>query len=60
MVREAKRGSSLWIKTKGPGLEEFAWQNGYGVFSIGFSKIEAVRGYIAKQEEHRRKMSFQD
>ena len=60
MVKEAKRGSSVWIKTKGPGLEEFAWQNGYGIFSIGFSQIEAVRGYIAKQEDHHRKMSFQD
>jgi REP element-mobilizing transposase RayT len=60
MVKEAKRGSSLWLKTKGPGLEDFAWQNGYGIFSIGFSQIEAVRNYIAKQEEHHRKMSFQD
>jgi putative transposase len=60
MVKEVKRGSSLWIKTKGPDLEEFAWQNGYGIFSIGFSQIEAVRSYIATQEEHHRKMSFQD
>jgi REP element-mobilizing transposase RayT len=60
MVKEAKRASSLWIKTKGPDLTEFAWQNGYGIFSIGFSQIEAVRGYIATQEEHHQKMSFQD
>jgi hypothetical protein len=26
---------------------DFAWQNGYGIFSIGFSQIEAVRDYIA-------------
>ena len=60
VIKESKRGSSLWLKTKGPGLEEFAWQNGYGIFSIGYSQIEAVRNYIAKQEEHHRKMSFQD
>jgi len=60
MVKEAKRGSSLWIKTKGPGQKDFAWQNGYGAFSIGFSQIEAVRRYIAGQEEHHRKISFQD
>jgi REP element-mobilizing transposase RayT len=60
MVKEVKRGSSLWIKTKGPDLQDFAWQNGYGIFSIGFSQIASVRDYIAQQEEHHRKVSFQD
>ena len=60
MVKETKRGSSLWLKTRSPDLCHFAWQNGYGVFSIGFSQIEPVRDYIAKQEEHHRKVSFQD
>ena len=35
MVKEVKRGSSLWLKTRGPELNDFAWQNGYGIFSIG-------------------------
>ena len=60
MVKEVKRGSSLWVKTKSQHLQDFAWQNGYGAFSIGFSQIAEVRGYIAKQEEHHRKVSFQD
>ena len=60
MVKEVKRGSSLWLKTKGPDLRDFAWQNGYGIFSIGFSQIEPVRDYIAGQEEHHRTVSFQD
>jgi REP element-mobilizing transposase RayT len=60
MVKEVKRGSSIWLKTKGPGLQEFAWQNGYGIFSIGNSQVEAARHYIAAQEEHHRKLSFQD
>jgi putative transposase len=60
MVKEVKRGSSLWLKTKGPELTDFAWQSGYGMFSIGFSQIEAVRNYIAGQEQHHRKVSFQD
>lgn len=60
MVKEVKRGSSLWLKTKGPDLRDFAWQNGYGIFSIGFSQIETVRDYIAGQEEHHRTVSFQD
>jgi len=60
MVKEVKRGSSLWLKTKSPDLADFAWQNSYGIFSIGFSQIEPVRDYIAGQEEHHRKVSFQD
>ena len=60
MVKETKRGSSLWLKTKNPDLRDFAWQNGYGIFSVGFSQVETVRQYIAGQEEHHRKVSFQD
>jgi putative transposase len=60
MIKEAKRGSSLWLKTRSPDLEDFAWQNGYGIFSVGFSQIGSVRKYIAGQEEHHRKTSFQD
>ena len=60
MVKEVKRGSSIWIKTKSPSLHDFCWQNGYGIFSIGFSQIPDVNLYIANQEEHHRHMSFQD
>jgi putative transposase len=60
MVKEVKRGSSVWIKTKGVELKEFHWQNGYGIFSIGFSQIQVLKAYIENQAEHRRKISFQD
>ena len=60
MVKEVKRSSSLWLKNTNPDLHDFAWQNGYGMFSIGFSQVEAVRKYIAGQEEHHRQVSFQD
>jgi REP element-mobilizing transposase RayT len=60
VVKELKRGSTVWLKTKSPVLSEFAWQNGYGVFSIGQSQVEDVRAYIAGQEEHHRKISFQE
>jgi putative transposase len=59
LVKEVKRGSSLWIKEKGVEWRDFSWQSGYGIFSIGFSQIESVRAYIARQEEHHRKVSFQ-
>jgi len=60
VVKELKRGSSLWIKERAPAMADFCWQNGYGIFSIGFSQIEEVRSYIAQQEEHHRKYSFQE
>ena len=83
VVKELKRGSTVWLKTKSPVLSEFAWQpsgseiakerslcpkgstggcwqNGYGVFSISQSQVEDVRAYIAGQEEHHRKLSFQE
>jgi putative transposase len=60
MVKELKRSSTLWAKERDPGMRDFGWQNGYGMFSIGASQIEAVRDYIAEQEQHHRKLSFQD
>jgi REP element-mobilizing transposase RayT len=60
MVKEVKRGSSIWIKTKSAGLRDFAWQSGYGIFSIGYSQIETARKYIINQEEHHKTVSFQD
>ena len=60
MVKEVKRGSSLWAKERDAGMWDFGWQNGYGIFSIGSSQIEDARRYIAEQEQHHRKVSFQD
>ncbi|MBF8294435.1 MAG: tnpA [Bacteroidetes bacterium] len=60
VIGDIKRGSSKWIKTKGRMLTKFAWQNGYGAFSVGQSEIERVRQYIVGQEDHHRKKTFQD
>jgi putative transposase len=60
LVGEIKRGSSKWIKMKGKMLTKFAWQNGYGVFSVGQSEVDRVKQYIAGQEEHHRVKTFQD
>jgi putative transposase len=60
LVGEIKRASSKWVKTKGRILTRFAWQNGYGAFSVGQSDVERVRRYIATQEEHHRKNTFQE
>jgi REP element-mobilizing transposase RayT len=60
VIKEVKRGSSIWLKSDEPNIGDFAWQAGYGAFSIGQSQIDATRAYIAGQEDHHRKISFQD
>lgn len=60
VVKEVKRGSSLWIKERDQTMRDFGWQNGYGIFSLGFSQIQEVRDYITGQEAHHRKASFQE
>jgi putative transposase len=59
-VKEVKRVSSHWIKDRGPGMKNFAWQSGFGIFSVSPSKLDAVEQYIATQEEHHRTTPFQD
>jgi putative transposase len=58
--KEIKRESSIWIKQRDSRLGKFAWQAGYGIFSVSPSNIEVVRKYIVAQEEHHRKFTFQD
>ncbi len=53
-----KANSSGCIRKKGH--KEFAWQAGYGVFSVSESNVAAVTKYIAAQEEHHKKRSFQE
>jgi putative transposase len=60
LVRDLKKGSSIWLKEQGVEYKKFYWQNGYGVFSISPSHVNALKNYILKQEEHHRKETFQD
>ena len=60
VVGDMKRESSKWVKTKSGAFKKFAWQNGYGIFSVSQSQVERVRKYIEGQEEHHRKKTFQD
>ena len=59
-VKELKRVSNLWLREQGREYARFEWQGGYAAFSVSPSNLESVKEYIAKQEEHHRKMSFQD
>jgi putative transposase len=58
LMRTVKARSSKWVHDTFPKLGAFAWQEGYGVFSVSKSQEEAVKKYIAGQAEHHRKEDF--
>ncbi len=51
IVRDVKRSSTDWIRDN-PGLKNFQWQEGYGVFTVGWRERDEVKAYIAGQEQH--------
>ena len=59
-VKELKRVSNAWLKERGCDYADFEWQGGYADFSVSQSNLEPVKQYIAGQEEHHRKVGFQD
>ena len=58
LMRDLKKDSSAWTAENFE--RDFAWQEGYAVFSVSATHAEAVRDYIARQEEHHRKTSFRE
>jgi len=56
-VQLLKASSSKWIHENFPRTQGFAWQEGYGAFSIGVSQREVTVRYIERQEEHHRRYS---
>lgn len=58
-VRLVKANSSKWIHESQQAHASFAWQRGYGAFSVSRSQVETVRRYVERQPEHHRKRSFQ-
>jgi REP element-mobilizing transposase RayT len=59
-LRIVKTNSSRWVKERWPKHRKFAWQGGYGAFSVSESRRAAVIRYIQDQEQHHRRISFQD
>ena len=59
-VKVLKANSSRWLKQRFPSLDRFAWQEGYGAFSIGISQAEDTIRYIDGQMAHHRQKTFQD
>jgi len=58
IVSKIKTSSSKWLKTKG--INNFGWQDGYGVFSVSASKLRVVGEYIQNQAKHHEKVSLKD
>jgi putative transposase len=57
LLRDIKSNSSRWLKEE-KGLNGFAWQDGFSVFSVSPSKVDATKAYLDKQREHHEKVSF--
>ena len=60
LIEEIKRHSSRWIKTKDDHYSQFAWQAGYGGFSVSPALHDKTKWYIENQEEHHKKMTFKE
>lgn len=59
IAQRIKGGSSIWIRDHFPEWNGFAWQDGYGAFSVSRSNVEAVANYIRTQRRHHRNTGFQ-
>ena len=60
VLRHTKSNSSKWFNETFHGQTPFAWQRGFGAFSVSASNIEAVRTYIRNQAEHHKRLTFKD
>ena len=56
-MREFKKSTSAWVRQE-IGLRKFAWQEGYGAFTVSCTAREQVKQYIANQQEHHRTRSY--
>lgn len=59
-MQEVKTSTSKWIKTQGENFSDFHWQDGYGAFSVSPNQVQHVSNYISKQEEHHKKIIFEE
>ena len=59
-IGKIKSNSSGWVHDTWPERAGFAWQGGYGIFSVSESNVEALKAYIQDQERHHQRMTFQE
>lgn len=60
VAQRLKGASSRWIRQRFPGLSEFAWQDGYGAFSVSASAVPTVSAYICHQRLHHQHRGFDE
>ena len=60
LIQDLKTTSSKWLKPQSPALAAFAWQRGYGCFSVGPTDVDGLKAYIDDQENHHRTRTFQE
>lgn len=58
IFKNIKGSSSHWINQNDFIKQKFAWQTGYGAFSVSESKLKEVENYIRNQKEHHKKISY--
>ena len=59
-VKELKRASNQWLTQGETAIPKFAWQTGYGVFSVSESGLAKTIDYISRQDDHHKRQTFQD
>jgi putative transposase len=59
LLRQAKASSSRWLHQTFHNRADFAWQDGYGAFTVSQSKLDNVTQYVTQQAKHHRRMTFQ-
>ncbi|MEW6212508.1 MAG: IS200/IS605 family transposase [Acidobacteriota bacterium] len=59
VLRDIKGGSSEWVHET-LSVKKFAWQPGYGGYTVSPSNIEKVKHYVLHQREHHRHRTFQE
>jgi putative transposase len=57
-IQKLKANSSRWIHRTFPEKKGFAWQEGYGAFSVGISQMADTVAYIDGQEKHHANHDF--
>jgi REP element-mobilizing transposase RayT len=60
MMRRIKGSSSKWVNENSRSTQHFSWQRGYGAFSVSESAVENVISYIGNQNEHHKKITFEE
>lgn len=59
VVRELKKASTEWVRQH-TRVKTFRWQEGCGVFTVGWRERDTIKRYIANQENHHDKLEFHE